>query len=104
MLSEVSKSDFVAASSKTASTDSAIAARTDILAQAAPDNSAPELVPSKATKETALLNPPDVKLTEEFSLAATDEVKPAMPTKDVQLAVANAPKAAAPVLSQEFSI
>ncbi len=105
VLPEVSKDGFAEAYSKTASTDKAIDARTDILAQAAPDNSSTAPVErSGPTKETALLNPPDVKLTEEFSLAATDEIKPATPTKDVQLAVANAPKAAAPVLSQEFSI
>lgn len=105
VLPEVSKTDFVAASSRTASTDSAIDARTDILEQAAPD-AEPLALKERSTpaKETALLNPPDVKLTEEFSLAAADEVKPAAPAKDVQLAVANPPKAAAPVLSQEFSI
>lgn len=105
ILPEVSKDGFTDAYSKTSSTDDAIDARADILEQAAPDEE--PLAPkerSTIAKETALLNPPDVKLTEEFSLAAADEVKPAAPAKDVQLAVASPPKAAAPALSQEFSI
>lgn len=102
---DVSKDATAIAYSKTATTDTSIDGRADMLAKAAPVDVAPAPVErSSVAKETALLNPPDVKLTETFSLAAADEVNPAAPDKDVQLAVASTRKAAAPVLSQEFSI
>lgn len=79
-------------------------ARADIFEDAADVDGAPANTDSPA-KETALLNPPDIKLSEAFASAAAD--KPASPVSEPQLqlaSVAPTPKAAAPVLSQEFSI
>jgi hypothetical protein len=76
----------------------------DVLEEAALAESASS-VAAKPAKETGLLNPPDVKLTEEFTSAASDKPAGSVAEQQIQLAaVAAAPKAATPVLSQEFSI
>lgn len=103
---DISTESAAAASDIKANASTSTLAGSDVLEAAAFAESASVAATSR-NKEAALLNPPDVKLTEEFSLAAAD--KPATPVSEQQLqlqlaSVAATPKAAAPVLSQEFSI
>lgn len=113
------------ASSRQSGTTDSVDARADMFAAVAP-SAPPPVSPDAASdafvslnpvtraaisaelaqtaKTSSLSNPPDVKLTDDFTLAAAD--KPVTPAaeQNVQLAsVAAAPKAAAPVLNQEFS-
>lgn len=91
------------ASSRQSETTVSTDARADMFASAAQSLNA-SAAQTPAVKMSALSNSPNLNLTDDFTVAAADNPATPAPEPAVQLAsVAAAPKAAAPVLNQEFS-
>lgn len=90
----------------TANQSASANARADMLATASLSEITSVPAPINViAKESALSNPPEIALRDEFSLAASDDVPTLTTEQQVQLSAAStAPKAVSPVLNQEFSI